>query len=225
VAQEKPLWLVAWEKKSVKSSPAFFFKDNYYLDQSQNFDRDGGAVNFDHPRSIDFDLMATHLQQLIAGDAIEIPQYDFATHSRTGKTLRLEPKPIILVDGTLILSQPKLRPLFDESIFLKVSEIIRFRRRFHRDVQERGRQPEGVRNQFLSQVKPMHDRFVEPSKERATYVVSSDHSINRCIESLMAKYLPYLQAQETPQALHDLSNTIDLIFTNSRIPNLESSLP
>jgi uridine kinase len=146
-------------------------QDSYYFDQSARFDHDGGAVNFDHPQSLEFDLMARHIQDLKAGHRIEIPVYDFATHKRLPLTDSQHPRPLVLVDGTLILSQPQLCRLFDESIFLEVDEPTRFQRRLKRDVEERGRTPEGVHEQFFKQVKIMHDQFVEPSKSASTILL------------------------------------------------------
>lgn len=147
-------------------------QDSYYFDQSKKFDKDGGAVNFDHPNALDFSLMAKHIEILRDGKSVEIPIYDFATHSRSSKRETIKNCPYILVDGTLVLSQTLLLPLFDESIFLEVDEDTRFQRRLKRDVEERGRTPEGVRDQFYKQVKAMHDEFVEPSKHSASLLLS-----------------------------------------------------
>ena len=148
------------------------YQDSYYRDQSNKFDHDGGAVNFDHPESLDFDLMAEHLELLKKGNDIHIPIYDFATHSRLEKTTPQAPKKLVIVDGILILSQPQLRKHFSESIFVNTPEDIRFARRLKRDVAERGRTEDGVKKQFEAQVKPMHDLFVEPSKEFAGIISS-----------------------------------------------------
>lgn len=150
---------------------AILSQDSYYIDQSHRFDKDGGAVNFDHPQALEFTLMAEHLQELKGGRSIEMPIYDFATHKRLERTQPFASRPYILVDGTLILSQPKLAALFDEALFLEVDEDTRFQRRLKRDTLERGRTPEGVRAQFIGQVKPMHDRFIEPSKAQCTLLV------------------------------------------------------
>ncbi len=147
------------------------YQDNFYIDQSAKFDRDGGAVNFDHPGAIDFSLLALCLRSLRAGSRTEIPVYDFVTHSRAPSGLLVEPRPIILVDGILIFHSEEVRSLFDERVFFDTPEEIRYQRRLERDVKERGRKPEGVRAQFLGQVKPMHDQFVEPSKRFASRVV------------------------------------------------------
>jgi uridine kinase len=147
------------------------FQDSFYFDQSSRFDYDGGSVNFDHPDSIDFDLLAERLKQLKEGASVEIPVYDFVTHSRLKKTVCLHPTPIILVDGILIFHAPQVRALFDDLVFFDTPEELRFQRRLDRDVHERGRTPEGVKNQFEKQVKPMHDTFVEPSKAHARLMV------------------------------------------------------
>ncbi len=147
-------------------------QDSYYIDQSHKFDRDGGAVNFDHPKSLEFTLLGKHLQELKSGKDIYVPIYDFASHKRLTQTEILRHHPVILVDGTLILSQDHLLPLFDESVFLEVDEDTRFQRRLKRDIEERGRTPEGVREQFYKQVKVMHDEFVEPSKTASSILLS-----------------------------------------------------
>jgi uridine kinase len=143
------------------------FQDSYYRDLSEQFDRDGGNVNFDHPSSIDFELMADHLQALRDGLSINVPQYCFKTHQRMSETRPLHPKKVVLLDGILILSQPCIREQVDGAIFIDTDEDVRFDRRIQRDVAERGRTHQGVRDQFLAHVKPMHDMYVQPSKEFA----------------------------------------------------------
>jgi uridine kinase len=145
-------------------------QDNYYIDQSKNFDFDGGKINFDHPNSLDWPLMKDHLLHLKNNNPIEVPIYDFATHTRSKKGIHFEPKPIIILDGILILSQASLIPLIDLSIFVDTPEEIRFFRRLDRDVIERGRSREGVYRQYMTHVKPMHYEFVEPSKNSAHIV-------------------------------------------------------
>jgi uridine kinase len=154
---------------------AIILQDSYYFDQSAKFDGDGGAVNFDHPDSIDFELLFQHLDKLKNGESVSIPQYDFATHRRLPVSEFMEPHPIILVDGILILTNENLRAVFNESFFIDVPEELRFTRRLKRDVEERGRTAEGVRVQFANQVKPMHNQFVEPSKKFATKIINNDN--------------------------------------------------
>lgn len=150
-------------------------QDNFYIDQSSKFDFDGGSVNFDHPDSIEFSLLAKHLRVLKSGESTEIPTYDFATHKRKKETLLIKPAPVILVDGILILHIPEVRELFDETIFFDTNESLRYQRRLERDIAERGRTPEGVYEQFHRQVKPMHDQFVQPSMAFAKHVVCDEN--------------------------------------------------
>ncbi|MGB0452115.1 MAG: uridine kinase [Bacteriovoracaceae bacterium] len=147
-------------------------QDNYYIDQSHKFDHDGGSVNFDHPESLDFDLMATHLKQIKRGQSIEIPQYDFKTHTRQKETNHLSAPDVLLIDGILILHPENVSNEFDHSIFVEAPEDLRYSRRLKRDVEERGRTPEGVQEQFQKQVKPMHDHFVEPTKLKSNLRVT-----------------------------------------------------
>ena len=118
--------------------------------------------------------MARQLKQLKTGERAEVPIYDFATHTRSKETNCFEPTSIILVDGILILGQAQLREIFDYSVFIECDESLRFERRLKRDTVERGRTEEGVKNQIYEQVKPMHDEFVEPSKQYADLVVTQD---------------------------------------------------
>jgi uridine kinase len=168
-------------------SVAILSQDSYYRDQSARFDGDGGSVNFDHPDALDFELLAEHLIALRRGEPVEVPVYDFASHTRSARTERLEPRPVLLVDGTLVLSQERLLPCFDCSVFLDVPEPVRFERRLRRDVQERGREPEGVRRQFDRQVAPMHDRFVQPSLGRALLVVPHGDDVGRWVDELLRR--------------------------------------
>jgi uridine kinase len=150
---------------------SILYQDNYYIDQSHRFDGDGGSVNFDHPDALEFTLLAKHLACLKKGESVEVPLYEFATHKRLEKTLPFKASKIILVDGILILNSPEVRAELDEAVFFDTPEELRFERRLHRDVNERGRTPEGVRKQFELQVRPMHNQFVEPSKKFAQTIV------------------------------------------------------
>lgn len=163
-------------------------QDSYYYDQSHLFDRDGGVVNFDHPKSLEFSLLATHLRMIKQGKVVNIPTYDFKTHSRTSTVNEFVPKPLVLIDGILILSQPDIVKELDYSIYVDTPEQVRFERRLFRDVRERGRTPEGVREQFYSQVKPMHDVFVEPSRDVADNVISGQSPFEPVILDLFGAY-------------------------------------
>ena len=171
------------------STCAILSQDNYYIDQSARFTGDG-SVNFDHPSAIDFPLLAEHLKQLKDGKTVTVPIYDFVTHTRSQVSNPFSALPVVILDGMLIFSQNVIVPLLDHAIFIDAPEQVRFDRRLTRDVRDRGRTPEGVKIQFESQVKPMHDQFIEPSKARATMVVSSlqrfDASIANVLNVILA---------------------------------------
>ncbi|MBE8162524.1 MAG: uridine kinase [Bdellovibrionaceae bacterium] len=147
-------------------------QDNYYVDQSQQFDGDGKSVNFDHPRSLDFSLLLKHICSLKNGENVKTPVYDFVTHTRQAVARTFSPKPILIVEGTLVMAQKEIRKISDLLIFVDCNEDLRLKRRLSRDVVERGRTEEGVREQFINQVAPMHNQFVEPSKTFANIIVS-----------------------------------------------------
>ena len=145
-----------------------------------------GGPNFDHPNAVDFDKLTDQLARLKQGETINRPLYDFPTHMPKTETCRTEPRPIILVDGILILHHAPLRALFDLSIFVACREDIRFARRVDRDVRERGRTADSVRRVFADQVAPMHDRYVEPSRHLADIVVNAQQSETALITEFTA---------------------------------------
>ncbi len=148
-------------------------QDNYYLDLGGVKPGDP-LPNFDHPMAFDWELLLAHLRTLAAGQAVAVPTYDFASHRRTAYRENLHPRPIILVEGILILSQPALLPAFDYKFYVECDEATRLARRLKRDVAERGRTPESVRAQFSGQVVPMHEKFVSPSKSNADIIITQD---------------------------------------------------
>jgi len=160
-------------------------QDCYYRDQSACFDHDGGLVNFDDPASIDFDLLYSHLLRLQSGHAIDVPVYDFITHQRRPETHILYPTDAIIVEGSLILTQPSLVALMTESVFLECPEEVRLARRLQRDVAERGRSEDGVLAQFFNHVKPMHIQYIEPCKNSATYCVHDELTAQLTINELV----------------------------------------
>ncbi len=168
---------------------SILYQDNYYIDQSHRFDGDGGSVNFDHPSSLDFDLLAKDLESLKSGKSIEVPIYEFSTHKRLTKTITCEPKKIILVDGILILESKVVRAQLDEAIFFDTPEELRYQRRLDRDVNERGRTPEGVKKQFDLQVRPMHNQFVQPSRDYAQTVVRDLREYSEALKLFSRKLL------------------------------------
>ena len=145
--------------------------DAYYKDLSHLPLDHRNQINFDHPDSLETDLLVQHIKQLKKGNPIELPIYDFKIHSRTLQTTHVEPKPIILVEGILIFVEPALRDLFDIKIFVDTDSDIRFIRRLQRDIAERGRTTESVVNQYLTTVRPMHLEFVEQSKRYADIII------------------------------------------------------
>jgi uridine kinase len=153
------------------NSIAFVPHDAYYKDLKDLPRIQREQVNFDHPASLDTTLMIEHLHALKHGKPVEIPIYDFTTHSRTLQTTHVEPQPVILVEGILIFADSALRNLFDVKIFVDTPPDIRFIRRLERDILERGRTVESVIHQYQNTVRPMHLEFVEPSKLHADVII------------------------------------------------------
>ncbi|MDH7486518.1 MAG: uridine kinase [Anaerolineae bacterium] len=150
---------------------AFLQHDAYYLDQSHLPPEERARVNYDHPDTLDNELLIKHIKALQAWQAVEVPIYDFTTHTRTARTRRVEPQPVILVEGILIFAIRDLRQLMDVKIYVDTDADIRFIRRLQRDIAERGRTMELVVRQYLSTVRPMHLEFVEPSKRYADVII------------------------------------------------------
>jgi uridine kinase len=128
-------------------------------------------LNFDHPDALDTDLMMNHIEALRAGESIEQPIYDYATHSRRSETIRVIPRPVIIIEGILVFVNPQMRALMELKIFVDTDADIRFIRRLDRDVHERGRTVESVISQYTTIVRPMHFQFVEPSKRYADIII------------------------------------------------------
>ena len=145
--------------------------DNYYYRRDDMPFEERCKVNYDEPAALETDLMAIHLDALRHGQAIDCPVYDFSQHNRSDQTTRIEPKPVIIVEGILIFENKPLRDLMDIKIFVDTDADIRLCRRIRRDVRERGRTLESVIEQYQTTVKPMHEKYVEPSKRYAHIVV------------------------------------------------------
>jgi uridine kinase len=150
---------------------AYLPHDAYYKDLKDLPEAQRAQINFDHPNSLDTGMLIEHVRDMKAGLMIEHPVYDFKTHSRTDQTVRLEPQPIVIVEGILIFVEPALRELFDVKIFVDTPPDIRFIRRLARDINERGRTVESVIQQYQETVRPMHLEFVEPSKRYADVII------------------------------------------------------
>lgn len=150
---------------------SFIQHDSYYKDLTGLPPAQRDLVNFDHPNSLETELLISHIEQLKGGQAIEVPIYDFSSDSRTGDTFQVNPRRVIVVEGILIFVDPALRQLFDVKIFVDTDADVRLIRRLHRDITERGRTVESVINQYQSTVRPMHLEFVEPSKRYADVII------------------------------------------------------
>ena len=145
--------------------------DNYYRRRDDMPFEQRCKVNYDEPAALETNLMARHLEALRHGQAIDCPVYDFSQHNRSNETVHIEPKPVIIVEGILIFENKQLRDLMDIKIFVDTDADIRLCRRIRRDVRERGRTLESVIEQYQTTVKPMHEKYVEPSKRHAHIVV------------------------------------------------------
>lgn len=146
-------------------------QDSYYIKNDEMPFDERVKLNYDHPDVIDFDLLEKHIIDLTNGQSIEKPIYNFAQYNRCKETEIVESKPIIIVEGILILSIPKIRKLLDMKIFVDTDDDERLLRRMERDIQERGRSFENIKNQYIKTVKPMHLEFVEPSKRYADVII------------------------------------------------------
>ena len=146
-------------------------QDSYYKDRSDLDMEERAAINYDHPDSFDFDLMKEQLTVFLDGDAIDIPIYDFATHTRMRETETVHPVPIVIVEGHMILGIEFLRELMDVKVYVDVPADIRFIRRLKRDIEERDREVKSVVHQYLQTVRPMHEQFVEKTKNYADIII------------------------------------------------------
>ncbi len=149
-------------------------QDSYYRDNSSLSFEDRSKINFDHPRAIDFELLAQHLKELREGKTIEQPVYSFVTHNRTDDTIVTHPRKVMIVEGILILADPKLRDMFDIKIFVHADSDERLIRRLKRDIAERGRDMDEVLNRYQTTLKPMHQQFIEPTKTHADIIIPND---------------------------------------------------
>jgi len=152
--------------------------DAYYRDLTHLPLEERAQVNYDHPDSLETELLVEHIEGLLAGRAVQRPTYDFTVHNRAAATVAVEPRPVLLIEGILVLYETSLRRLMDLKIYIDADSDLRIVRRMERDIQERGRTFESVRDQYLSTVRPMHLQFVEPSKRYADIVIPEGYNIN-----------------------------------------------
>ena len=146
-------------------------QDNYYHDNHHLSLQEREALNYEHPKSIDFELLTKHVKSLKKGESIEQPLYSFVTHSRTGDYVTVEPKNVLIVEGILVLTNQELLKEFDLKVFVHADSDERLIRRIRRDTQERGRDLHEVLHRYQTTLKPMHQEFIEPSKNEADLIV------------------------------------------------------
>jgi uridine kinase len=179
---------------------AFLAQDNYYRDVDWHDDAQLRAFNFDHPDALDTPLMVEHLRALKSGQPVDLPVYDFVAHRRTSRTVTIEPRPVILVEGILLFAEAELRALLDFKVFVDTDSDVRLVRRIRRDLAERGRETNQILHQYMSTVRPMHLEFVEPSKRWADVIVPEGGENRVALEMVVARVEQLLAASERTSA-------------------------
>src|SRR6185503_9024672 len=158
--------------ESVRADEVVFIQQDLYYRNLKDMPLDyRNQANFDHPDALDNDLLIAHLKKLKSGEPVELPIYDFRTHTRLPATTRIESKPIVILEGILIFAEPRLREQMDIKVFVDTPDDIRFIRRLRRDLAERGRTLDSVIEQYIATVRPMHIQFIEPSKRYADVII------------------------------------------------------
>lgn len=151
---------------------AVLYHDNYYRRNDALSMEERAKLNYDHPDALETDLLVEQLKKLREGQPVDSPVYDFTVHNRSDQVIHIEPRPVVIVEGILVLAEPELRELFDIKIYVEADADERILRRAIRDMKERGRDIEGIARQYLDSVKPMHYLFVEPSRSKADLVIN-----------------------------------------------------
>lgn len=157
-------------------------QDSYYHETNNLSYEERALINFDHPRSIDFDLLVAHIKELKQGNVIEQPIYSFVTHNRTSNTIKTHPKKVIIIEGILIFNSEELRKLCDIKVFVHADADERLIRRIRRDITERGRNINEVLSRYQTTLKPMHEMFIEPTKSFADIIIPNDRYNNVAID-------------------------------------------
>ncbi|HEY8174881.1 MAG TPA: uridine kinase [Gemmatimonadaceae bacterium] len=169
------------------SSVAFIDMDAYYNNYAHLPIEERRRINWDHPNAFDWDLLLEHLRRLAAGKSIEKPEYDFVSHVRRAERVKVPAAEVVVVDGLLLLADPRIRELFDVKVFVDTDADIRLIRRLRRDLVERGRPLEEILDQYLTTVQPMHLEFVEPSKRYADVILPRGGHNEVAIAMIVAK--------------------------------------
>ncbi len=171
--------------------------DAYYRDLAHLAPEQRARFNFDHPDALESGLMVQHLDALLAGRAVEKPTYSFETHSRLAATETVEPRPVVLVDGILVLAEPELRERMDVKLYVDAPDDVRLMRRIERDLHERGRSIDSVLEQYRRTVRPMHLEFVEPSKRHADVIIPRGGRNQVAIDMVIARVQSLLNVDGT----------------------------
>jgi uridine kinase len=162
--------------------------DSYYRNFDAHSPEERAKINFDHPDSLETELLTRHLDVLMKGSSVEVPVYDFATHSRKIETTqRVEPRKVIIVEGILVLAEPELRKRIDIKLFVDTPADIRFVRRLVRDIESRGRSLTSVVDQYMTTVRPMHEEFVEPSKRYADLIIPEGGENQVALDAIISR--------------------------------------
>ncbi len=165
-----------------KNEVCVISQDSYYKDTSHLTYEERVKINFDHPQSIDFDLLGEHLATLRKGETIDQPVYSFADHNRTSETISTKPRKVMIVEGILILTNPEIRDMLDIKIYVHTDSDERLIRRLKRDIAERGRDMDEVLDRYQNTLKPMHQQFIDPTKEFADLIIPNNHYNNVAVD-------------------------------------------
>lgn len=167
-------------------------QDSYYVNQPHLSFEERAKQNYDHPEAFEDSLLLEHLLQLRNGQPIQVPVYDFAQHLRTNQSILVKPRPVVIVEGLMVLAEPQLRQIFDIKVYVDTDADTRILRRIHRDMDQRGRSLESICNQYLNTVKPMHEAFVEPLKRYADVIIPEGGHNTVALSLLVSKIERYL---------------------------------
>jgi uridine kinase len=193
--------------QSVSADEVVFIQQDLYYRNLKDMPLDyRNAANFDHPDAIDNDLLVNHLKKLNAGEPVELPIYDFRTHTRLPDTTPIQAKPIVIVEGILIFAEPRVLEQMDIKVFVDTPDDIRFIRRLKRDIAERGRTLDSVIEQYLASVRPMHNQFVEPSKRHADVIIPEGGHNLVSIDLISGKI-----REKLASALHSVGGKVERI--------------
>ncbi|HSM57227.1 MAG TPA: uridine kinase [Candidatus Sulfomarinibacteraceae bacterium] len=178
------------------SQVAYLAHDAYYKDMDHLPFEERSRLNYDHPDSLETDLMVSHVEQLLRGEPVQVPIYDFTRHRRTERTVLAEPSPIILVEGILVFTHTRLRELMDIKVYVDTDADVRLIRRVVRDMEERGRSLDAIIKQYLETVRPMHLEFVEPSKRYADIIIPRGGMNKVALDMVVSRLMELLRQQQ-----------------------------